>query len=190
MFSVALSYILAFLCISFLPPPQAAFFVNALPKPRPLPDVSSVASRGTSRQNNAFLDAHNAIRRQHGASPLIWSRDLADKAAYWADHCRLEHSGGALSKTNYGENIAAGIGGFSIKDAVAIFVDDRGQYNPSRPSYLRFTQVVWKSTTKIGCAVSECKNLLGPDSGSSKIHVCLYDPAGNVVGQANANVQV
>ena len=124
MVSVAL-YLLAFFCVSFLHSP-VAIFVQALPKPRSLPDVSSVASRGTPRQNNAFLDAHNAVRKQHGASPLIWSSNLADKAAYWADRCILEHSGGVLGTTSYGENIAAGTGNFSITDAFATFIEDEG----------------------------------------------------------------
>jgi uncharacterized protein YkwD len=125
MFSVALFYVLAFLCVSLLQP-QPVFSVYALPKPRALPDVSSVASRGTPRQNNAFLDAHNAVRKQHGAASLIWSSDLANHAAFWADRCVLEHSGGQLSTTSYGENIAAATGNFSITDAIATFVDDQG----------------------------------------------------------------
>jgi len=189
MFPVALFYALAFLCVSLLQP-QAAFFVHALPKPRQLPDVNSVASRGTPRQNAAFLDAHNAVRNLHGASALSWSRNLADKAAFWADRCQLEHSGGVLSTTSYGENIAAGTGSFAITDAVATFINDKAQYDPTHPSYLLFTQVVWKATTELGCAVSECRNLFGSNSGTSKIYVCLYNPPGNVVGKASENVQV
>jgi len=184
--SVALFCVLALFCVQFLQL-QA---VVALPKPRALPNINSVASRGTPRQNNAFLDAHNAVRNRHGASELIWSSDLAEQAAFWADRCWLEHSGGVLSTTTYGENIAAGTGDFSVADAVATFTDDQAQYNTSYPSYLRFTQVVWKSTTELGCTVSECKDLFGLDTGMSKIFVCLYNPPGNVVGHANENVQV
>ena len=126
MFFVTLFFILAFFCPSFLQLLQSSFFVHALPKPRTIPDVSSVASRGTSRQITAFLDAHNVIRKQHGASSLSWSHDLADRAAFWADTCKLEHSGGMLSSNSYGENIAGGTGGFSLTDAVATFIDDKG----------------------------------------------------------------
>ena len=31
-----------------------------------------------------------------------------------------------------------------------------GQYNPNNPTYSHFTQVVWKSTTQLGCAVATC----------------------------------
>lgn len=125
MFPVALFYFLAFFCASLLQS-QAALFAHALPKPRQLPDVSSVASRGTPRQNSAFLDQHNAVRNPHGAPALTWSRDLADKAAFWADRCKLEHSGGVLSSNRYGENIAGGTGSFSITDAVSTFINDGG----------------------------------------------------------------
>jgi len=190
MFPVAL-FLLAFFCVSlFQSHWQAAFFVHALPTPRQLPDVNSVASRGTPRQNSVFLDAHNAVRNRHSAQALRWSGDLANKAGFWADRCQLEHSGGVLSPSPYGENIAAGTGRFTINDAVSTFIDDGAQYNSSNPSYLRFTQVVWKSTTELGCAVSECRNLFGPDSGTSIITVCLYNPPGNVVGKANENVQI
>jgi uncharacterized protein YkwD len=122
MFPVALFYMLAFFCVSLLQFQP----VHALPKPRQLPDVSSVASRGTPRQNSAFLNEHNAVRNPHGAQALTWSRDLADKAAFWADRCRLEHSGGVLSSAPYGENIAGGTGNFTITDAVSTFINDGG----------------------------------------------------------------
>lgn len=43
-------------------------------------------------------------------------------------------------------------------------------------------QVVWKSTTKVGCGAVMC--------GSSRIYTCSYDPPGNYVGQYTQNVEV
>ena len=57
-------------------------------------------------------------------------------------------------------------------------------YNPAHPSYLRFTQVVWRSTTELGCSVSVCENFFDSKHGRANFFVCLYNPAGNVVGQA------
>lgn len=31
-----------------------------------------------------------------------------------------------------------------------------GEYDPNNPTYSHFTQVVWKSTTQLGCAVANC----------------------------------
>jgi hypothetical protein len=40
-----------------------------------------------------------------------------------------------------------------------------------------YTQVVWRSTTTVGCAVAVCGNTL------DQIWVCQYQPPGNWVGQ-------
>lgn len=143
-----------------------------------------------SVQISAFLDAHNAIRRQHNAADLEWSPYLARMAGFWTDQCQFKHTNGVLSNEPYGENVAAGTGDFPIDAAVATFVSDRGEYNPTNPSYLRFTQVVWKSTTEIGCAVSQCDNIFDPSLGKATLYVCLYNPPGNVIGRAPENVQV
>ncbi|KAJ3860063.1 CAP domain-containing protein, partial [Lentinula novae-zelandiae] len=42
-----------------------------------------------------------------------------------------------------------------------------------------FTQVVWKSTTSVACAIATC-NFLGNGTGYL---VCRYDPPGNYLGQ-------
>jgi hypothetical protein len=43
-----------------------------------------------------------------------------------------------------------------------------------------FTQVVWKNTRQVGCAVSNCSG--------RRFVTCSYYPAGNVIGQFNSNV--
>ena len=43
--------------------------------------------------------------------------------------------------------------------------------------YGHFTQMVWKTTTEIGCAVGKRKDIPG------YIVVCRYNPPGNVIGQ-------
>lgn len=32
------------------------------------------------------------------------------------------------------------------------------QYNPNNPTYSHWTQVVWKSTTSVGCALQNCSD--------------------------------
>lgn len=99
-----------------------------LPPPRGPPPLESVASRGTSRQINAFVDAHNDIRKLHYAEPLAWSKELAAKAEYFGDRCPKEHSGGSLYHRTYGENIAAGTGKFSIVNALESFTNDKSEH--------------------------------------------------------------
>jgi len=141
-------------------------------------------------QISAFLNAHNAIRAQHNATALRWSPYFARVAEFWADQCQFKHTNGVLSKEPYGEILAAGTGDFPIDAAVETFVSDQGKYHPANPSYLRFTQVVWKSTTQVGCAVSQCDDIFDPSFGTATLYVCLYNPPGNVIGLAPENVQV
>ncbi|KAF8238951.1 PR-1-like protein [Tricholoma matsutake] len=157
-------------------------------------------SEPSQSQINNILLAHNNIRSAHNASALIWSHQFGAKAASWADECLLQPTGGTLSDTPYGELQVAATGNFSIQDAIHAFVQDESSYNPDHPILSHFTQVVWKATTHVGCAVSQCKGLLTPHSGGTNCtsdldpldatyYVCLYTPPGNVIGQEEANVQ-
>lgn len=67
--------------------------------------------------------------------------------------------------------------------------DEAGSYNPDNPTASHFTQVVWKSTTHVGCAVVECNlSLYNPSWWPAKYVVCNYSPAGNVEGEYKDNV--
>ena len=66
----------------------------------------------------------------------------------------MEHSGGEV-----GENIAMGgyLGPGAGKDAVSRWYNEVGQYDYRNPGFSlqtgHFTQVVWASTTELGCAM-------------------------------------
>lgn len=54
-----------------------------------------------------------------------------------------------------------------------------------------FTQLLWKATTQVGCAVADCpakSNSVADDVGQARgwFVVCEYAPPGNVVGDDNA----
>jgi len=142
----------------------------------------------------AALDKHNEYRQTHGASPLTWDDTLAQKALEWANGCKWEHSNFG-SQYGYGENLYAGTGTFDGAHAVKGWYDeitDPG-YNFNNPGFYQnpgtghFTQVVWKGTTKVGCAVTTC-NPLQPLGLNGFYFVCEYSPAGNVQGQFPTNV--
>ncbi|EMD40490.1 hypothetical protein CERSUDRAFT_45120, partial [Gelatoporia subvermispora B] len=128
----------------------------------------------------AYLDGHNALRQQHGAAPLTWSTDLQATAQSYANGCRFAHSNGALGPV--GENLGAGTGTFTAQEAVQQFASDQSSYNPADPTFLHFTQMVWKSTTQLGCAAALCNGIFDPSFGTATYHVCLYNPVGNIVG--------
>lgn len=51
-----------------------------------------------------------------------------------------------------------------------------------------FTQLVWQNTTKVGCGAVECNND-AKNGAKGWFVVCEYDPAGNVIGEFEANVR-
>ncbi|CAI0382926.1 unnamed protein product, partial [Linum tenue] len=96
--------------------------------------------------------------------PLKWSKKLADFAASWAHtrqgDCELIHS-----DTSYGENLFWGSGKqWSHGDAVAAWAAERCYYDHAANSCrkgqdcLHYTQMVWRQSTRIGCARVVCKS--------------------------------
>ena len=130
----------------------------------------------------AVVDTHNVWRDQVGVPPLTWSDELAEVAAGWAKvlkkkGCRLQHS-----KLSYGENLFSGTSGYF--DATYVVNEWGGEkkfYNyrqnkcKSGEMCGHYTQMVWRSTTKVGCAKIRCRDM--------DIWVCEYDPPGNWVGE-------
>ncbi|KAH9898477.1 hypothetical protein C8Q73DRAFT_403625 [Cubamyces lactineus] len=145
---------------------------------------SSGDSSGSTSQSDIdqYLQAHNSVRAQHGAAPLTWSDELAGKAQQWANNCVFQHSGGSLGP--FGENLAAGTGSsYGIQSAVKSWTDEVSEYDPNNPQPSHFTQVVWKATTQVGCAVQSCNGIFAASFGPAKFFVCEYSPQGNVIGQ-------
>ncbi|KAL2708600.1 Protein PRY1 [Kluyveromyces marxianus] len=172
---------------------------TSTPAPSPTPTTttssssSSAAPAATSSASSSdsnlssfaseMVNAHNSKRSLHkNTPPVSWSDDLASYAQNYADNydCSgtLTHSGGP-----YGENLALGYGNTGSVEA---WYDEIKDYDYSNPGFSmstgHFTQVVWKASTSIGCGVKQC------DSWGAYI-ICSYDPAGNVEGGYQDNVQ-
>ncbi|KAH9946689.1 CAP domain-containing protein [Amylocystis lapponica] len=176
------------------PPPPAPVTSNTAPPPAPSPSQSAAptdppSSGGTSQSDiDQYLSDHNSFRAQHGAAALTWSNDLATAAQKWANGCQFKHSGGTLGP--YGENLAAGTGSsYGIDAAIKSWTDEVSQYDSTNPQPSHFTQVVWKATTQVGCAVQECSGIFDPSFGLAKYYVCEYFSQGNVIGNFGQNVQ-
>ncbi|KDR85172.1 hypothetical protein GALMADRAFT_233836 [Galerina marginata CBS 339.88] len=160
----------------------------APPKQNPPPPPAG-GSGGTSGADiQAYLSGHNTIRSQHGAAPLTWNNNLASKAQQWANGCKFQHSGGSLGP--FGENLAAGTGSYGIAQAIKDWTDEVSRYKPSNPTPSHFTQVVWKASTEVGCAVKTCNGIFDASFGPAKYFVCEYSPQGNIIGRFAQNVQV
>jgi pathogenesis-related protein 1 len=72
----------------------------------------------------AYLDAHNSVRAQHGAAALTWDSSLSDAAQSWGERCVFEHSGGSLGP--FGENLFAVTGSGTPAGAVKAWTDEEG----------------------------------------------------------------
>ncbi|KAJ4880710.1 hypothetical protein Rs2_37765 [Raphanus sativus] len=125
--------------------------------------------------------AHNNARAAVGVSPLRWNNYVASYAQHVAElrkgTCATHSSGGA-----FGENIARGDGSMSGVEAVAKWVNEKFDYDydsnacASGKVCSHYTQVVWRTSEKLGCARVRC------DNGQILV-ICSYDPPGNDVGE-------
>lgn len=145
----------------------------------------------------ALVDAHDRWRAEVGVPGVGWSATLGSAAQDWADRlaaegCAMRHAPRArLGDT--GENLYwAGPVRWS---------DGRTEVQPVTPEQVvdswggeirdydaatnrcapgkvcgHYTQVVWRDSREIGCAMAQCE-----DKG--QVWVCRYRPAGNVVGR-------
>ncbi len=131
-----------------------------------------------------ILERHNSWRAEVGVNEeLEWSEDMAKLAADWArklkrNNCGFEHR----PNNKFGENLFKGTTGYyGPKDVIDAWASEKKDYNYSKNKCQsgkvcgHYTQIVWKNTTKVGCAKIECD---GYD-----LWVCNYDPPGNWVGE-------
>ncbi|KAK2593942.1 hypothetical protein QQS21_008349 [Conoideocrella luteorostrata] len=194
------------------PPPSSKPEVKVSTKAQPPPKETSTTpppppSNNLGDYESTILEKHNLHRKNHSASALEWDDTLAQYAANTANGCVFEHDmkqGGG----GYGQNLASqgssgNIDNLKVKSAAQGVTDmwyngEAGNYNSfygmSNPpsnvplgDFGHFTQLVWKSSKKVGCATVKCP-------GGSVLSlpawytVCNYQPPGNYGGQYGANV--
>lgn len=139
--------------------------------------------------------AHNEVRASVGTPPLTWDPALAAIAQGWAEQCvdvaapagLIDHN--ADRSDTYpayvGENIfgssAATTGAAAVSSWAsegAYWHNDTATCDSGRVCG-HYTQVVWRTTTKLGCGVHACPGLAYGHS-----IVCNYAPGGNSGGPA------
>lgn len=136
---------------------------------------------------NGFLKAHNDYRAAHGAAPLAWDDALATASDAYASKCVYGHD--KNRGDNIGENIYASGSSAPLTTtdpswpgkSTKAWYDEIKDWNFATSASNggvtgHFTQVVWKTTTKVGCAVANCPGML---MANSIFVVCRYSPAGN-----------
>ncbi|TKY54606.1 Pathogenesis-related protein PR-1 [Spatholobus suberectus] len=148
--------------------------------------VSKQLCWGCTAESLEFLFRHNLVRATKWELPLMWNFQLEQYARWWAGQrkadCKPEHS---FPENDFklGENIYWGSGStWTPTDAVRAWADEEKYYtyatNTCAPRQIcgHYTQIVWNSTRRIGCARVVC------DDGDVFM-TCNYDPVGNYVGE-------
>ncbi|WP_033922461.1 CAP domain-containing protein [Sphingomonas sp. 37zxx] len=137
-----------------------------------------------------ILAAHNRERAGLGLPMLRWNVDLAVGAKQWSDTLgrtgQFMHSPDDPDDELLGENIWGGdVGFFQPEAMVALWVSEKQQFRQGTFPYTsrtgdvmdvsHYTQIVWRSTTDVGCAISRGAN--------EEILVCRYKNPGNIMGR-------
>jgi pathogenesis-related protein 1 len=145
------------------------------------PGKSDIRSRSMTADDFAreMLNAHNGVRGSVGLPPLQWSEKLAAYSQKWANSLIADNRTAHNSKSPYGENIlSSGLGTTPIS-VVTEWASESRNYtyitNTCKGDCGHYTQLVWRSTRKVGCAMAH--------DSRREIWVCSYDPAGNVRGK-------
>lgn len=143
--------------------------------------------------------AHNQVRAMVTAAtplpPLEWDPALAATAAAWVARCRdqdaptglIDHNPDRSAGAPYyvGENVFGSSGAPRpgvVQQAVSAWASEGASYdyasNTCSGTCGHYTQLVWRDTLKVGCALGDCPGLTFETS-----LVCDYGPGGNVNGQ-------
>ncbi|KAF4383930.1 hypothetical protein G4B88_016363 [Cannabis sativa] len=128
--------------------------------------VSKQLCWGCVRESLEFLFEHNLARAKKWELPLAWDGQLQKYAQWWASQrrsdCKLQHSF-PEGDFKLGENIFWGSGSdWTPSNAVDAWTDEEKYYNYEANSCAEgqmcghYTQVVWRSTRRIGCARVVC----------------------------------
>jgi pathogenesis-related protein 1 len=160
--------------------------------------LATCSVRAIGFDTEAIVAAHNKWRAEVGVTEkLSYSPALEVAAQAWVDYlkqtnaCRMQHS-----KTNgrYGENLywASAVswsdGRTELQRVLPQKVVDswgseRADYDYANNQCVQgkmcghYTQIVWRDTTTVGCAVAVCEGT------QEQVWACQYQPAGNWIGK-------
>lgn len=162
---------------------SAASCTQAMPPPH------MFYAAGTGSFDARLLDAHNHERALVGSAPLRWDANLAAAAASYGPSLsamgRLQHSSRA-NRPGQAENLWMGTrAAFPPEAMVGAWNQEKRFLRPgifpavsatgNWQDVAHFTQVIWKGTTHVGCAVHR-------DARHDYL-ICRYSPRGNVDGR-------
>ncbi|KAI4349237.1 hypothetical protein L6164_009853 [Bauhinia variegata] len=126
-----------------------------------------------------FLLAHNVARKKFNEPLYKWDNNLAlyaqKQATKLSRNCKMIHSEGP-----YGENIFWGLNlQWKPLEAVTLWYKEYKNYDFNSHTCAtgkkcgHFTQMMWRDSVRLGCAVHMCR------LGTGMLIICEYDPPGN-----------
>jgi uncharacterized protein YkwD len=129
-----------------------------------------------------ILEAHNSARGAFGSPDLVWDEALQTNAQAWADHLAQTGSFAHARQSEDGENLWMGsASAYQLEEMVGAWIAEKQYFKhgifPNVSTTQKwsdvghYTQIVWKTTTKVGCALAT--------GGGNDILVCRYGPPGN-----------
>lgn len=161
-----------------------------------------IYAQGLKIDSDAITKVHNDLRKKVGSPALTYSEELEKAAKKWANElqsqgCRMVHSRGRVGQT--GENLywASALKTANAKDGKGNWIWHHALKQVSEEEVVQawyaeeqwfdyaanscekgqmcghYTQVVWNTTTALGCAAAACDD-------RSQVWVCEYSPPGNV----------
>ena len=137
-----------------------------------------------------LLHTHNEERAALALPALQWDAGLAsdaqDYAQELADSGRFEHSANVPGEPLQGENLWRGTAGaFGPERMVQLWIAEKEHFVPGRfpnnsltgnvADVSHYTQLVWRKTNKVGCAVAR--------GNDKEVLVCRYSQPGNIIGK-------
>ncbi|GEM_PF-494570 len=148
------------------------------------------ASRPSAAQNKqlstfemSMLASHNNVRQKSNVPPLAWDDGLAATAQDWANKIAASDAMPPPHRAS-GENLFWGTAGqWQPTDVLGVWEAENANFTAQSctcapgKSCVHYTQVVWSTTTRVGCAKARSAD------GQTDFFVCDYSPEGNTVGQ-------
>ncbi|KAB0399342.1 hypothetical protein E2I00_016809, partial [Balaenoptera physalus] len=176
-------------------------------------DIPKARRKRYISQNDmiAILDYHNQVRGKvfppaANMEYMVWDENLAKSAEAWAATCIWDHGPSYLLRF-LGQNLSVRTGRYrsilqlvkpwydEVKDYAFPYPQDCNPRCPMRcfgPMCTHYTQMVWATSNRIGCAIHTCQNMnvWGAVWRSAVYLVCNYAPKGNWIGEAPYKVGV
>ncbi|KAI8615706.1 CAP domain-containing protein [Chytriomyces sp. MP71] len=154
--------------------------ISTIPSMTSIPQkTTSTVTPGLTADEMAALNEHNLFRAKNGMPSLSYNKTTEARANEYAiklaaNGCQLVHG----DDDGLGQNLAM-VGGAAQSIVYLIQLWETEAIQPSTGLYNHATQMLWKSTTAIGCSVAAGSTPQYP----CQVLVCDYYPPGNYFGR-------